>query len=167
MAPTNAGDAMACPKAESGYAMIVAGIGCKRGANPEDINAAITKALDACNLAPTRLDALATASDKCDEPGIRAVAAQRDLPLIDVSKADLENAAPRALTSSNRVQAIKGVPSICETAALAAIGAQARLLAPRVTNATATSAIASDNHIDVQPQSDAATPAPTGRGNRP
>ena len=51
-------------------------------------------------------------------------------------------AAPGALTHSQRVLDLKGVPSVAETAALAAAGRGARLLAARVSNKEASCAIA-------------------------
>ena len=88
------------------------------------------------------LRALATAAGKSDEPGLREAAARLSLPLIALAEQDLVRAAPGAVTRSQLVLDLKGVPSIAETAALAAAGRNARLLAARVSNKEASCAIA-------------------------
>jgi cobalt-precorrin 5A hydrolase len=125
-----------------GKAMIVAGIGCRRGATAAAIEQSIEEALSECGLERSQLRALATAAAKCDERGLREAAARLSLPLIPLAELDLIRAAPGALTRSQLVLDLKGVPSIAETAALAAAGRNARLLAPRVSNKEASCAIA-------------------------
>lgn len=108
--------------------------------------AAITQIVEAalaeCGLQPSVLEALATAAEKGDEPGIRDTAGRLSLPLILVEAPDLKRAADKALSVSQRVLDLKGVPSIAETAAIAAAGRNARLLAARISNKEATCAIA-------------------------
>lgn len=72
------------------------------------------------------------------------VAAARTLrvPLVLVSQRELEAAGHRVATRSPRVMALMGVPSVAEAAALAAGGASARLLGPRIAIGPATCAIA-------------------------
>ena len=122
--------------------MIVAGIGCRRGAAVAAIEQSIEAALAECRMDRSALDALATASEKGEEPGLREAANRLSLPLILVSEPQLVLAAERALSVSQRVLDLKGVPSIAETAALAAAGRNARLLAVRVSNREASCAIA-------------------------
>ncbi len=122
--------------------MIVAGIGCRRDAAAAAIEQSIEAALAECRLDRAALNALATAAGKSEEPGLREAAARFSLPLIALADEDLIRAAPGALTRSQRVLDLKGVPSIAETAALAAAGRNARLLAPRVSNKEASCAIA-------------------------
>ena len=122
--------------------MIVAGIGCRRGARVAAIVQSIEAALATCGLGLLKLQALATAAGKSDEPGLCEAAARLSLPLIALTEEDLVRAAPGALTRSQRVLDLKGVPSIAETAALAAAGRNARLLAARVSNKEASCAIA-------------------------
>jgi cobalt-precorrin 5A hydrolase len=125
-----------------GEAMMVAGIGCRSGATSDAVAAAIAAALDRCNLSRTQIDALATAIDKSAEPGIAGAARSLGLRLIFVSPAEMRATTGGTLTSSARVESLKGVPSVAETAALAAAGRGARLLAPRIATATVTCAIA-------------------------
>ncbi len=122
--------------------MIVAGIGCRRGASAAAITQIVEAALAECQLKLSALEALATAAEKGDEPGIRDTAERLSLPLILVAAPDLGLAADKALTVSQRVLDLKGVPSIAETAAIAAAGRDARLLAARISNKEATCAIA-------------------------
>lgn len=122
--------------------MMVAGLGCRAGATADAIAEAFTAALERCGLVRAQIDALATESGKSSEGGILALAQVLGLPLIFVGAPEMQNAAASAITVSERVIALKGVPSVAETAALAAAGRAARLLAPRVATAAATCAIA-------------------------
>ena len=67
MAPGDAGDAMAL-----GEAVIVAGIGCRKGATVDEVEAAIEAALKAAGCAPQALSLIATSDGKGGEPGIVA-----------------------------------------------------------------------------------------------
>jgi len=125
-----------------GEAVIVAGIGCRKGAAAEQIGAAIAAALARCGLAADALNLLATSRAKGGEPGIRGAASTLGLPLIVVEQCALETAGARTATKSPRVLAQTGVPSLAEAAALAAAGPAGRLLAPRVAVGPATCALA-------------------------
>ena len=138
MASRHAGDAMGL-----GEAVIVAGIGCRKGASAEDIGAAIDTALERAGRPLARIDLIATAARKRDEEGIAEAASARGLKLILVAQADLEIAAARGATWSQRVLALAGVPSVAEAAALAAGGPRARLILPRIVIGPVTCALAS------------------------
>lgn len=122
--------------------MMVAGIGCRKGAAHEDILSAIENALEAHGLAVTALTALATATLKRDEPGILSAARRLDLPLLVVDEAALTAVASRTLSHSQASQQAAGTPSVSEAAALAAAGTNATLLGPRTIVGPATCAIA-------------------------
>jgi cobalt-precorrin 5A hydrolase len=123
-----------------GEAMIVAGIGCRKGAVAAEISAAIADALARAGL--DTLDLVAAPESKGGEHGIAAAAAALGVPLVLVAKADLEAAGARTQTRSERVLALTGVPSVAEAAALAAGGPAARLILPRITVGVATCALA-------------------------
>jgi cobalt-precorrin 5A hydrolase len=123
-------------------AMIVAGIGCRRGTLSEDIVSLILVTLGNLDIAQDRLDAIATEASKADERGIAAAARSLSVRLIRCSIADLDRVADKVVTRSSRVQALKGVPSIAEASALVAAGHNARLLGARVAAEKATCAIA-------------------------
>ena len=137
LATSDAGHPLAGDKA-----MMVAGIGCRSGASAEAIANVLAAALERCGLKRAQIDALATDAAKGNEAGILAAAAALGLPLIFVGAAQMKAAADDVISTSERVIALKGVPSVAETAALAAAGRDARLLVPRVANAAATCAIA-------------------------
>jgi len=122
--------------------MIVAGIGCRAGATAQEIDAAIAAALSNGGLAKDALNLIATSSTKAAEQGIVAAASARGLRIMLVEQADLEAASGRAVTKSERVQELMGVPSVAECAALAAAGNDARLVVPRVAVGSATCALA-------------------------
>jgi cobalt-precorrin 5A hydrolase len=122
-------------------AMIVAGVGCRKGASADDIGAAIARALDHAGFAADGLDLIATSAAKGGEPGIAAAAAALGVPLVLVPQSDLEATGARVQTRSERVVALMGVPSVAEAAALAAGGPQARLILPRVAVGPATCAL--------------------------
>jgi cobalt-precorrin 5A hydrolase len=122
--------------------MIVAGIGCRRGTPPEEIAEVIERALTAFGLAANRLDLIATEASKAEEPGVVDASRRMAVGLVACAADEMRAVAHRTLTVSARVAAIKGVPSVAETAALVAAGRDARLLGPRVATSRATCAIA-------------------------
>jgi cobalt-precorrin 5A hydrolase len=123
-----------------GEAMIVAGIGCRKGASAVEISAVIADALARAGL--DTLDLVAAPESKGGEHGVAAAAAALGVPLVLVAKADLEAAGARTKTRSERVLTLIGVPSVAEAAALAAGGPAARLILPRITVGVATCALA-------------------------
>jgi len=122
--------------------MIVAGIGCRKGARAADIEAAIVAAFARLGVATTELRLIATSAAKGGEPGIAAAALAIGVPLVLISQGDLATAGVRAATRSERVIALTGVPSVAEAAALAAGGPAARLIVPRMAVGPATCALA-------------------------
>ena len=137
MARRDARDAMGM-----GETVIVAGIGCRKGASPAEIEAVIAAALERAGFAQDKLGAIATPADKGVEAGIAAVALLYGLPLLFVPTPDLEAAAGRCETHSQRSLAVKGVQSVAEAAALAAGGPDAKLLLPRIAVGPVTCALA-------------------------
>jgi cobalt-precorrin 5A hydrolase len=123
-------------------AMIVAGVGCRKGASADEITAVISSALARAGLARNALDVIATTISKRDESGIAAAAAAMGVRLMLVPQDELVTAGALAETRSERVIAVSGVPSVAETAALAAAGRSARLLARRIVLGPATCALA-------------------------
>jgi len=122
--------------------MIVAGIGCRRGATAQDVEAALRAALAHAGVAAAALDAIATIVGKNDEPGITSVAKKFGVRVVALPQKELKAASDRAATHSPRVLALTGVPSVAETAALAAVGPHSRLLATRRIVGSATCALA-------------------------
>jgi cobalt-precorrin 5A hydrolase len=123
-------------------AMIVAGVGCRKGASATAIADAIACALRRAGLERCSIAKIATSAAKGAEPGLAAAALSLGVPLVLVPQADLEAASSRTKTHSQRVMALAGVPSVAEAAALAVAGPTARLLTPRIAVGTATCALA-------------------------
>ena len=122
--------------------MMVAGIGCRKGASVEDVLAAVTAALEVHELSLAALSALATAKFKQDEAAIVAAGRRLRLPVLLADDAALRLVSLRALTRSEASLAASGTPSLSETAALAGAGQHARLLGPRTVLGPVTCAIA-------------------------
>jgi cobalt-precorrin 5A hydrolase len=122
--------------------MIVAGVGCRRGVSADEIEKVVRLALGAFQLAPERLDALATESEKATEPAIAEAARRLSAKLMACTIEDLDRVAGQVLTPSKLVLEAKGVPSIAEASALVGAGRNARLLGTRVATAGATCAVA-------------------------
>jgi len=127
--------------------MIVAGVGCRRGAPAPDIEAAIRAALDRAGVASQALDCIATTAAKRGEIGIEAAAAKLGVAVVLVPNAELQAVSDRTATRSARVLALAGVPSVAEAAALAAAGPAARLISPRLVIGAATCALAASGGV--------------------
>jgi cobalt-precorrin 5A hydrolase len=126
-------------------AMIVAGVGCRKGAPALDVEAAIRAALTQAGVASGTLDCIATVAAKAEEAGIAAAAAKFGLAVLLISDEALRAASGRTVTRSERVQALTGVPSVAEAAALAAAGPSSRLISSRLVVGTATCALAASD----------------------
>jgi len=122
--------------------IVVAGIGCRRGAPAADIEAAIRAALARADIAADALDAVATIEAKSAEAGIATAAARLGVAVVLVPHAGLQAANDRVETRSQRVLALTGVASVAEAAALAAAGPAARLVVPRLVVGAAACALA-------------------------
>jgi cobalt-precorrin 5A hydrolase len=133
--------------------VIVAGVGCRRGAPAPDIEAAIRAALAKAGVVSDALDAIATTTAKQNEPGIAVAAANFGVNVVLVSDAELQAAGDRTETKSQRVLALTGVPSLAEAAALAAAGPSARLISPRLVVGSATCALATSETAPSEPVS--------------
>ena len=119
---------------------MVAGIGCRAGVSGAQVEAAIAAALAALRgktavvAGLQGLTAIATPAAKSNEPGIRAAAVARGLPLLSISQPELEAANPDTVTRSAHSLAAMNVHSVAEAAALA--GARATTTAPGPANPT-------------------------------
>jgi cobalt-precorrin 5A hydrolase len=125
-------------------AMIVAGIGSASGVTAAEVLAAVDAACAAHAVEPSDLEALAVPEMKTDEPGIHAAAQTLKKIVLVIGRAELEAAGAGSLTHSARSLEATGAPSASEATALAAIGAGAKLLGPRVAAGRVTCALAYD-----------------------
>jgi cobalt-precorrin 5A hydrolase len=128
--------------------MIVAGIGCRAGCAVEDVLAAVTGALVKARAPLSAVRALCAPEAKRAESALVQAAEQLQKPLYFLSMRELQGQSDRALTVSERVLTLFGVPSVAETAALAGAaslfaGSTPQLLGPRHAVGSATCALAS------------------------
>jgi cobalamin biosynthesis protein CbiG len=119
---------------------LVAGIGCRRDAPAEQVEAAVAAALREAGREARDLSVIATLDSKAAEPGI--VAAARRLGLRVATVAQQDAAAQAVPTDSTASREATGLGSVAEAAALAAAGPGARLLGRRQASGAATCALA-------------------------
>lgn len=99
---------------------------------------------------PRTMIALFTIDAKRDEAGLREAARLLELPLVFLPLQALLARRDELLTHSPRVEALTGVGSVAEAAALVGAGPGSLLLGPRLASARATCAIAR-NALEVAP----------------
>lgn len=127
--------------------MIAAGIGCRKGATGEAVAAAVDAALAAHRLSRGDLMILATIEAKAAEPGILEMAKLLGLPLGAYDAEALASFDSVTPTRSERSLDAAGVACVCEASALAAAGAGARLLGPRLVLGPVTCALAASDAL--------------------
>ena len=118
---------------------VIAGIGCRRGCDEEDIVALVDRAR---RVTGRSVASLAAPAFKSGEAGLHRAAERLGLALILVDRAALAAAQARCTTLSVRAEQATGVASVAEGSALAAAGADGRLLLPRIAGRAATCALA-------------------------
>ncbi len=116
---------------------LVAGIGCERGAAPDEVIGLIADTLSHAGLSPLSLAAIASVELKADEPALLAAAAHFGVPLRLFSVAELDAERGRLANPSVIVEAEIGTPSVAEAAALKA----GELLVPKRKSRRATCAV--------------------------
>lgn len=117
----------------------VAGIGCRRGTDSKAIVAAVRAAEQMFGMI---VESLATAPLKSEEAGLREAAQNLSLLLEIISEDRLDAVASKTMTFSQASLDHAHTPSVSESAALAAAGENARLVAPRLVVGDVTVAIA-------------------------
>ena len=120
----------------------VLGVGCARNCPPDELAALVADMLEAADIAPGALAAIATLDLKADEPAVLALARDLEVPLRLFDAAALEALTPRLETPSEVVFAEVGCHGVSEAAALASAGAAAVLGMPKRKSANATCALA-------------------------
>ncbi|SDR62322.1 cobalt-precorrin 5A hydrolase [Rhizobiales bacterium GAS191] len=132
---------------------IAVGIGCRKGCAGDAIAALVRRALASLgSTQPGEAErrqgiSLFSSEDKRSEQGLVDAATALDLPLILLPQARLLAAAPRCETRSARVEALFGLPSVAEAAALAGAGENSRLVVKRISEAGASCAVAQPSEI--------------------
>ncbi|GJD62296.1 hypothetical protein MPEAHAMD_2449 [Methylobacterium frigidaeris] len=121
---------------------LVAGIGFRHATSADEILALVAEGLRQADLPSAHLAALATAADRAGDRAIRDAAEALGVPLVAIGVEALREAGRRVVTRSVRIEALRGVGSLAEAAALAAAGPDGRLVLPRIASAGATCALA-------------------------
>ena len=121
---------------------IAIGIGCERGAAPEEVEALARACLDAAGLAPGAVGGVFSINLKADEPAVHALAGSLGVPARFFGADVLEAEAPRLRHPSETVFREVGCHGVAEGAALAAAGLRGALVAGKAKSARATCAIA-------------------------
>ncbi|MBM3523580.1 MAG: hypothetical protein FJX57_11540, partial [Alphaproteobacteria bacterium] len=113
--------------------VLVLGVGCERGAAPEEVVAFARAVLAEAGLAEGAIAGVASIDIKMDEAAVHALAGALDVPVRFFTAAELAREEARLATPSDYVKATVGVAGVAEAAALAAAGPDSRLvLAKRI-----------------------------------
>ncbi|MBV9568837.1 MAG: cobalamin biosynthesis protein [Hyphomicrobiales bacterium] len=126
------------------------GIGCRKGCTGESIASLVRRALAlaappekaAFETRALREAVIFSSELKGEELGLAEAAAILGMRLVLLPRVELLAAAPRCATRSARVEAIIGLPSLAEAAALAGAGAGSRLVVERISEGGASCALA-------------------------
>lgn len=121
---------------------LAVGIGCERGAAPDEIAALAHSCLDAAGLAPDAVAGVFSLDLKSDEPAVHALADSLGVPARFLPAATLEAEAPRLKNPSDLVFREVGCHGVAEGAALAAAGPRGELVVEKTKSVRGTCAIA-------------------------
>jgi cobalamin biosynthesis protein CbiG len=119
--------------------MIVAGIGCRPHATAGEILALVRRATAQANCTA---DALAIPAFRQEAAGPRIAADRLGLPLLLVPRDALQSVQALCPTRSVAAERATGLTSVAEGCALAAAGAGAHLVLPRLASGAVTCALA-------------------------
>jgi cobalt-precorrin 5A hydrolase / cobalt-factor III methyltransferase / precorrin-3B C17-methyltransferase len=123
-------------------ATLALGIGCERGANPEEAIELARVALKNAGLSPQSLACVASLDLKADEAAIHAVAAHFGIAARFFSAPELEAQYARLANPSETVFAEVGCHGVAEGAALACAGSSGELVVQKTKSRRATCAVA-------------------------
>jgi cobalt-precorrin 5A hydrolase len=128
-------------------AMIIAGIGCRKGVSEAEVLAAIDAACRENGVIAADIETLAIAEAKAGEPAIHAAARRLGRIVVIVGRESLARADARTLSRSTQSREITGTGSASEAAALATAGEKGRLLGPRIAVGAVTCALATNGAL--------------------
>jgi cobalt-precorrin 5A hydrolase/precorrin-3B C17-methyltransferase len=126
---------------------LTVGVGCERGADPEEVCALIRRTLDDAGLAAASVACIASIEVKADEPAVLEAARRLGVPARFFTAERLEAETPRLKNPSEAVFRAVGCHGVAEGAALAAAGPDATLVVAKTGSARATCAIAEARDI--------------------
>ncbi|RUM26768.1 precorrin methylase [Rhizobium vallis] len=120
----------------------VLGLGCERGTPAAEVLTLAIEALEAAGIGAAELAAVASIDSRRQEAAILAVASHFAVPAVFFDAARLEEETPRLKNPSEIVFISVGCHGVAESAALAALGADAELMLGKIKSTHATAAIA-------------------------
>jgi cobalt-precorrin 5A hydrolase len=123
-------------------AIIIAGLGCRKGSSAEDLLSALDAACVEAGISRSSITAFATGEIKREEPGMIELASRLGLPLHIVDDEALLQAEPRTRTVSRHSLVKTLSSSLSEAAALAVAGEHSEIIVPRLIANGATCALA-------------------------
>lgn len=121
--------------------MIAIGIGCRRGIAKESFVDMIERVLSSIEDLDEAIE-LFSIEDKYGDDGLLAAAAHLRLPIHFLPRAALQHVEESVITPSRKAEAVLGVASVSEAAALAGAGRGAVLIMPRIAGQGVTCAVA-------------------------
>jgi cobalt-precorrin 5A hydrolase len=122
---------------------VAVGIGCRKDTPGATIVALVRAALGHLTVTPDQV-CLYSVARKAREPGMHEAAAALGFDLVFLPDLALAAVAARVVTQSARVQAMLGIGSVAEAAALAGGGPHSAIVVARLAADGATCAIAAD-----------------------
>ncbi|MBB1519302.1 cobalamin biosynthesis protein [Aquipseudomonas guryensis] len=122
---------------------LIAGLGCRRGCTPDELQALLLQCLAAHGLGLEALAGLASSAHKRDEPGLQTLIERLALPMTWCSAQELASVAGQAETNPLTLR-VTGSAAVAEPSALVAAArlGTAQLLGPRQRSSNATCALA-------------------------
>lgn len=132
---------------------LVLGLGCERGTAAAEVIGLAEEALRAAGR-DYRLALIVSLDTRAEEPAMFAAARHFEVPFRTFDAATLEAETPRLANPSDVVFRHTGCHGVAEAAALAAAGAGARLVVPKMRSVRATAAIAAPFQFDAKVSSE-------------
>jgi cobalt-precorrin 5A hydrolase/precorrin-3B C17-methyltransferase len=123
-------------------ARLCLGVGCERGAAPDELAALVQQTLAAAGLSPLAIAGVFSIDVKADEAAVLALADALDVPARFFDAATLEAETPRLANPSDLVFREVGCHGVAEGAALAAAGPEGPLVVAKTKSARTTCAVA-------------------------
>lgn len=130
------------------------GVGCRKGAPVEDIEAAFTAFCDSSGMLPEAFAKVCSIDIKKNEPGLVAFCVKRSLPLVVYDATRLMEA-EGAFAASEFVNAVTGADNVCERSAV--LGSGGELLARKFVARGVTMAAAAGGYTVTFPDEDGET----------
>ncbi len=128
--------------------VLAVGVGCERGARPDDMVTFVRSRLAAEGLAPEAVACVVSLDLKADEPAVGALAGALGVPARFFTAAELDAEASRLKNPSEQVRREVGCPGVAEGAALRAAGRQSELIVEKCVGPRLTCAIARADAAD-------------------